>query len=78
MSLASQDEKLVYMVNQIATFFAHEPDQVAVEEITTHLRKFWEKRMREKIVALAATGPHGMLPSAFAAVRNLTSCENKA
>lgn len=72
MSHMGQTEKLVYMVNQIATFFAHESDQVAIEEISTHLSKFWEKRMREKITALAATGPHGMSPRAFAAVQKLS------
>lgn len=66
-----QEKKLVYMVNQIATFFAHEPDDVAIDEIATHLRKFWEKRMREKIIHLATTGQHGMLPRAFAAVKKL-------
>lgn len=72
MSLEGQDRKLVYMVNQITTFFAHEPEDVAVSEISSHLSKFWERRMREKIIALAATGAHGMLPRAFAAVKKLS------
>ena len=72
MSHEGQDQKLVYMVNQIATFFAHEPDDVAVEEISAHLRKFWEARMRAKITALAGTGAHGLSPRAFAAVKRLS------
>ena len=43
-------EKLAYMANQIGKFFAHEPHDQAVAEIENHLRKFWDKRMRQTIV----------------------------
>lgn len=71
MSVEETDKKLVYMANQIATFFAHQSDDQAIEEIAAHIRKFWEKRMREKITALAATGAHGLSPRALAAVNML-------
>ena len=71
MTHEEQGRKLVYMANQIATFFAHEPDEIAIAEITNHLAKFWEKRMREQIIALAATDTHGLLPRALAAVKRL-------
>ena len=44
-------DKLAYMANQIGKFFAHEPHDQAVTDIEDHLRKFWDKRMREAIVA---------------------------
>ncbi len=44
-------DKLAYMANQIGKFFAHEPNDKAVESITDHLRKYWDPRMRRTIVA---------------------------
>jgi len=45
-------EKLVRMANQIAQFFAAEPDpKVAVEGVAGHLRRFWEPRMRREILS---------------------------
>ncbi len=53
------DDKLVYMANQIGKFFAaqgrHDEAQ-AVESIETHLRKFWDPRMRREIVAKLQAG----------------------
>lgn len=72
MSHEGPEKKLVYKLNQITTFFAHEPDDTAIDQIAEHLGKFWEKRMREKIINLAATGQHGMLPRAFEAVKKLS------
>jgi formate dehydrogenase subunit delta len=56
--------KLVKMANQIAGFFAAEPDpKIAVENVASHLKRFWEPRMRREILAmLDAGGDHGMLP----------------
>ena len=43
-------ERLVAMVNDIAAFFASEPDpDAAAEQVAYHLRKFWEPRMRIEI-----------------------------
>ena len=40
-------QKLVKMANQIAAFFAAEPDRkAAVEGVAGHLKRFWEPRMR--------------------------------
>ncbi|HMU90905.1 MAG TPA: formate dehydrogenase subunit delta, partial [Pseudomonadales bacterium] len=39
------------MANDIATFFAAEPDPaVATLGIESHLRKFWSPRMRTKLI----------------------------
>lgn len=41
---------LLRMANQIAQFFAVMPDhQEAVDGVATHLKKFWEPRMRRQI-----------------------------
>ena len=54
-------ERLVAMANDIATFFASEPDpDAAAEQVANHLRRFWETRMREAIRAHLASGGHGL------------------
>ncbi len=52
-------DKLVYMANQIGKFFATQDrhdEATAVEGIATHLRKFWDPRMRKEIIAKVAAG----------------------
>ena len=44
-------DKLAYMANQIGKFFAHQPHDKAVESINDHIRKFWDPRMRNEILA---------------------------
>lgn len=45
---------LVTMANDIAHFFAAEPDHgVAVDSVANHLTKFWEPRMRRQLLAYA-------------------------
>lgn len=44
-------ERLVGMANDIARYFASEPDHdEAVAGIATHLRRFWEPRMRAALL----------------------------
>lgn len=54
--------KLVMMANQIAAFFAAEPDpKVAGASVAGHIKRFWEPRMRREILALLDQGgEHGM------------------
>jgi formate dehydrogenase subunit delta len=57
-------DKLVYMANQIGKFFAsqdHADGSKAVDGIATHLRKFWDPRMRREIVAKVRAGEAGGL-----------------
>lgn len=71
MSHEGQEQKLVYMANQIATFFASEPDEAATVAIENHIRKFWDPRMRSKIIAYTEDGAHGLSDRAYAAVRKI-------
>lgn len=54
--------KLVTMANQIASFFATDPDRAAaVTGTATHIQKFWEPRMRKQLFAAFDGGAdHGM------------------
>lgn len=54
-------ERLVAMANDIAAFFASEPDpQAAAEQVANHLRRFWEPRMRQAIRRHLETGGTGL------------------
>jgi len=56
-------EHLIRMANQIGTFFASQPDQAeALEGIATHLRKFWDPRMRRDFLALLEQDGAGVHP----------------
>jgi formate dehydrogenase subunit delta len=55
--------KLVKMANEIAAFFAAEPERkVALEGIAGHIKRFWEPRMRTAILAALDGGGDGMSP----------------
>lgn len=66
-------EHLVDMANDIGAFFATggREHEAAVEGIVNHLQKFWEPRMRRKIVAYLHEGGEGMDEAVKEAVRRL-------
>ena len=64
-------DKLAYMANQISKFFAHEPHDRAVADIEDHLRKFWDKRMRQTIVQALDSPTTPLDPPAREAVERL-------
>ena len=52
--------KLVGMLNQIATFYRRRPPEQAASEVALHVEKFWEKRMRQAIYAHLDAGGAGL------------------
>ena len=54
--------KLMRMANQIATFFASQPQATAAEGVATHINKFWEPRMRRDLFLLIDHGGEGLKP----------------
>jgi formate dehydrogenase subunit delta len=70
-------DKLVYMANQIGKFFAAQDradGDKAVDGIATHLRKFWDPRMRTEIIAkLTAGEAEGLDPLPRRAVEKLAA-----
>ena len=62
------DDKLVTMINQIATFHRRRKPDEAAAEICQHLQKFWEARMRTAIYAHVDAGGEGMDENAKRAV----------
>lgn len=46
------NDNLVKMANQIGTFFASMPDhEEGLEGLASHLKKFWDPRMRKALLA---------------------------
>ena len=53
------DDKLAYMANQIATAFAARPEEEAARAVADHINKFWEPRMRARLLARLESGEAG-------------------
>ena len=52
-------DKLIYMANQIATFFDSKPHDEGVTGVADHINAFWEPRMRRQLFALLDNGAEG-------------------
>lgn len=63
----STKQKLVYMANQIATFFDSKPHEEGVAGIADHINKFWDPRMRRQFFELVDSGGIGMKPTVIEA-----------
>jgi formate dehydrogenase subunit delta len=54
-------DRLVSMANDIGAFFDAEPDKAeASRNIASHLKRFWDPRMRRQIVAHYREGGAGL------------------
>jgi formate dehydrogenase subunit delta len=68
-------EKLAYMANQIARYFAAQPGEAAAEATRDHLKSFWTPAMRRAIVAHASAGPGELSVVAARAVALLAEAD---
>lgn len=67
--MMSNDERLVYMLNQIARNFQTMGDEGAAALATAdHVTSFWDPRMKTRIHSLAASDPTILSPIATAAL----------
>ncbi len=69
-------ERLIYMANQIGTYFRSQGPDKAVPGITEHIKKFWDPRMRSAILAHLAAGGAGLQPEVKKAVEALKPTVN--
>ena len=69
--MSSYDGKLVMMANQIGKFYAPQKQVEPAAAIATHIRKFWDPRMRAAIVAHLDQGGDGLDDPVREAVRLL-------
>lgn len=71
-------ERLVAMANDISRFFAAEPDEeMGVDGIANHLKRFWTPEMRKQIVAHLAEGGEGLEPLTKKGVEKLAELDSK-
>ncbi|GMB83430.1 formate dehydrogenase subunit delta [Shinella zoogloeoides] len=59
----SDDNKIIRMANQIATFFHSQPADERAGGVATHINKFWEPRMRRQLFDLVDNHGGGGLDS---------------
>jgi formate dehydrogenase subunit delta len=71
-------DKLVYMANQIGRFFASQGADEAVAGTLDHLRKFWDPRMRQAIIAYLDDDGTGLDPNVREAVSRLKVSKSAA
>jgi formate dehydrogenase subunit delta len=62
------NEKLVYMANQIGSFFRSQDAAAASSQIAAHIIKFWDPRMRRMIIAHLDAGGVGLEPATRQAI----------
>lgn len=63
-------QHLVKMANQIGCFFEAEPDrQQAAMDIATHIKRFWDPRMRKAILGYIEQGGDGLMPIVQTAIQ---------
>ena len=64
-------EKLVYMANQIASFFQTMPRDEGVDGVAKHINDFWDPRMRRQFFEIVEAGGAGLKPLVLDAVAKI-------
>ena len=70
------DEKLAYMANQIAKFFAAQGEEKAAKGVADHLHKFWDPDMRRDFLSAAGRNSSNLHPAVKAALPLLKSLQS--
>ena len=68
----SSIDTLVKMANQIGQFFSAQKSGDRTADAADHLKRFWDPRMRARIVDYVAEGGNGLNPTALEAVRRIS------
>ena len=72
-------ERLVSMANDIGAFFDAEPDKAAAARpVASHIKRFWDPRMRTEIRHYREQGGAGPEPAREARRRATLSCRHTA
>ncbi len=56
-------ERLIYMANQIGSFFATQGHDKEVAGVADHIAKFWNSRMQKQVFVHLAGGGEGLMPN---------------
>lgn len=68
-------DKMRYQANQIATFFASQPEDEQIDGVADHINKFWDPRMRAKLFEIADQSTEGFKPMLVAALAKINRPE---
>lgn len=71
MSGAAVENRIARMANQIATFFASQPEKEQVEGVARHINAFWEPRMRRQLFEVMRAGREELHPLVRAAAAHI-------
>jgi len=66
-----KNEDMIHNANGIALYFASYPKEEAVAGVADHIKKYWERRMRDQIQAYVAQGGAGLHELVLEAVKRL-------
>lgn len=67
-------EKLIHMAEQIATNITIVPDQAVIaEKLADHLKRYWDPRMRDELIAYAGDHRGELSPVLLAAIDKLAA-----
>lgn len=69
------NEHMVHNANGIALYFAAYPREEAIVGVTDHIKKYWERRMRDQIIAYVAQGGAGLHELVLEAVKRLPAAQ---
>lgn len=69
--MMSNQDRLIYMVDQIARNFAALGHDHAVEATADHIVSFWDPRMKAQILSIAETQPERLSSAAASAIERL-------
>tara|TARA_R110002072_G_scaffold184943_10_gene341628 strand:+ start:186 stop:401 length:216 start_codon:yes stop_codon:yes gene_type:complete len=65
------DANLIRMADQIADFYTPYTEAEAIEGVATHIRKFWDPSMRDRLISLSQAPDAGLRPIIAAAIKRL-------
>jgi formate dehydrogenase subunit delta len=69
-----QHDPLIKMANDIGHYYRREPvREDAITGIANHIRRYWAKRMRDKLIERAQQPDSGLDELALAAARSLAA-----
>lgn len=72
------DGKMVHRANQMAAYFSAYPQARAEEETETHIRKFWEPRIRAQLIGYVERGGDELHPLVVKAAEALKADTDQA
>jgi formate dehydrogenase subunit delta len=62
---------MVHNANQIALFFGSYPREEAIAGVANHFSKYWERRMKDQLLAYVGQGGTGLHELVLEAVKRM-------